>query len=239
MPTISIRVSDDMKSRLDSLAQESESTLSGVILDAINAMTGGKRVDYPEDTAPYTLSSTNRLILRNQELLLSMCDGLDEYERKHHEKNAEILEAGYTSDYTTVFAPLRPEVPYSLCEELYGILDMFRVLRFSYDKLADDEKQEVDEREISFRGFDYSDSVESPLSGYVKFLFKDEKYEELEEPMKRFSDDGNSHHRNLDMYRRMCRCFNQIWRKHLLTAHELSLSEIQQVVSAIPYNSGY
>ena len=239
MPTISIRVSDDLKSRLDALAQESESTLSGVILDAINSMTGGRRVDFPEDTAPYTLSSTNRLILRNQEILLSLCDGLEAHEREIHAKNVMILENGYTSDYSEVFRALRPEVPYSLCEELYDILDMFRVLRFSYNKLADDDKAQVEERDISFRGFDYSDSTESPLSGYVEYLFNDRKYEELEEPMKRFSDGGNSHHRNLDMYRRMYRCFNQIWRKHLLTARELSLEEIQKVVSAIPYNSGY
>ena len=239
MPTISIRVSDDLKSRLDALAQESESTLSGVILEAINSMTGGRRVDFPEDTAPYTLSSTNRLILRNQEILLSMSNGLDDYEREIHAKNAAILANGYTSDYSEVFRALRPEVPYNLCEELYDILDMFRVLRFSYNKLADDDKAQVEERDISFRGFDYSDSTESPLSGYVEYLFNDGKYEELEEPMKRFSDDGNSHHRNLDMYRRMYRCFNQIWRKHLLTAHELSLEEILKVVSAIPYNSGY
>lgn len=239
MPTISIRVSEDLKSRLDNLARESESTLSGVILDAINSMTGGSRIEFPEDTAPYTLSSTNRLILRNQELLLSMCEDIDEYEREHHAKNAEILELGYTSDYTSVFAPLRPEVPYSLCEELYDILDMFRVLRFSYERLTDEEKKQIKESDISFRGFDYSDGIESPLSSYVEFIFKDEKYEELEEPMKRFSDDGNSHTRLLSMYRRMCHCFNQVWRKHLLTAHELSLLEIQQVVSAIPYNSGY
>ncbi len=140
MPTISIRVSEDIKSRLDNLAQESESTLSGVILDAINSITGGSRAEFPEDTAPYTLSSTNRLILRNQELLLSMCEQLDEYEREDHAKNAMILESGYTSDYTAIFAPLRPEVPYSLCEELYDILDMFRVLRFSYKKLNDEER---------------------------------------------------------------------------------------------------
>lgn len=239
MPTISIRVSDDLKTRLENLAQESESTLSGVILEAINAMTGGSRAEFPENTAPYTINNTNRLILRNQELLLSMCEGFDEREREDHAKNAAILESGYTSDYTTVFAPLRPEVPYSLCEELYDILDMFRVLRFSYEKLNDDEKGQVEERDISFRGFDFSDSIESPLSSYVEFIFEDDKYKELKEPMRRFSDDGNSHALLLPMYRRMYLCFNQIWREHLLTAHELTLAEIQQVVSAMLYNSGY
>ena len=128
MPTVSIRVSDELKSRLDTLAQESESTLSGVIVEALNSITGLGREDYPEETAPYTINNANRLILRNTE---------------------------------------------------------------------------------------------------------------LKEPLARFSDDGNSHHRNLDIYRRMLRCFNQLWRKHLISFDLLSLDEIKQVVSAAPYNSGY
>lgn len=239
MPTISIRVSEETKSRLDGFAQESGSTLSGVILDAIRSLTGRGRTNYPEDVAPYTLSSTNRLILYNQELLLSMYKDSDECDCEQHAKNAEILASGYTSDYSSVFASLRPEIPYSLCEELYDILDMFRVLRCSYDKLTDKEREEIEERKVSFQGFDYSDGTESPLTSYVEFLFRDGKYQELEEPMRRFSDDGNSHHRNLDMYRRMYRCYSQIWRAHILTGEYLSLEEMNKIVSAIPYDSGY
>lgn len=128
MPTVSIRVSDDLKSRLDTLAQESESTLSGVIVEALNSITGLGREDYPEATA---------------------------------------------------------------------------------------------------------------LPGYVEYLFADNRYTELAEPLSRFSDDGNSYHRNLDVYRRMLRCFNQLWRKHIISFDLLSLGEIKQVVSAAPYNSGY
>ena len=111
---------------------------------------------------------------------------------------------------------------------------MFRVLRASYDKLPDGEKAEVGERDISFRGFDYSDDEETALPGYVEYLFADDRYTELAVPLSRFSDDGNSHHRNLDIYRRMLHCFNQLWRKHIISFDLLSLDEIKQVVSAPP-----
>lgn len=239
MPTISIRVSNDLKSRLDNLAQESESTMSGVIIEALNSITGIGRKDFPEQTAPYTLNNASRLILRNQEALFVQLEGLDEYERKDHERNLEILEYGLTGEYESIFAPLLPEIPYDRASELYDILDMFRVLRVSYRDLTDEEKSTVEERDISFRGFDYSNSEESPLIRCVEFLFKDERYAELKEPMDRFSDGGNSHHCTLDAYRRMNRCFAQIWRKHLLTAHSLSLDEINQIVAAARYDSGY
>lgn len=238
MPTVSIRVSDELKSRLDTLAQESESTLSGVIVEALNSITGLGREDYPEETAPYTINNANRLILRNTELLLAHCPDLDEADREHHARNVTILEEGFTGEYHHVFAALHSEIPSARCDELFDILDMFRVLRASYNQLSDDEKAEVEERDISFRGFDYSDD-EAALPGYVEFLFEDDRYTELKEPLARFSDDGNSHHRNIDIYRRMLRCFNQLWRKHLISFDLLSLDEIKQVVSAAPYNSGY
>lgn len=239
MPNISIRVSDELKSRLDTLAQESENTLSGVIIEALNSITGLGREDYPEETAPYTLSNANRLILRNTELLLSCREDIDEEERKFHVQNVRILEEGYTREYHQVFTALLPEIPSNRCDELFDILDMFRVLRASYNGLTGEERAEIKEHDISFRGFDYSDSEESAFSGYLEYLFEDDRYTELKEPLARFSDDGNSHQRNIDLYRRMNRCFNQIWRKHILSFDLLNLDELKKVVSAIPYNSGY
>ena len=239
MPTISIRVSDELKSRLDNLAQESENTISAIITEALNSITGIGRKDFPEQTAPYTLNSTSRLILRNQEQLFLTGGTLDESERACHEINIRILEGGFTGEYGRLFGGIHSEIPYDRSNELYDILDMFRVLRTSYNNLTAEERAKVEERSISFRGFDYNDSDESPLSDYVKFLFEDDRYTELKEPLARFSDDGNSHHRNLNTYRRMNRCFNQVWRKHILSFDLLSLEEIVQVVDAARYDSSY
>lgn len=239
MPTISIRVSDELKSRLESLAQESEGTVSSVITEALNSITGIGRTDYPEETAPYTINSVNRLILRNQEQLFSMSDALDEEDRAWHRKNVKILESGFTSEYHNVFGPLHPEIPYKRAVELFDILDMFLVLRNSYECLSDEERATVEERDISFRGFDYNSAEEAALPAYIKHLFEDGRYKELEEPLARFSDGGNSHMPVIDVYRRMLRCFKQVWRSHLMSATLLTVSEIKKVVAARAYNSGY
>ena len=148
MATISIRVSDDLKAKLEGLAHESGGTISGVVTEALGSMVGSPRTDYPEEMAPLTIAPVNRLILRDQELILA---ALSEYEEDaaYHKRNAQIFEKGYVREYPEAFAALRPEIPNSRCEELYDILDMFRVLRASYEDLPEDEKAEVDERDIS------------------------------------------------------------------------------------------
>ncbi len=192
MATISIRVSDDLKAKLKGLAHESGGTISGVVTEALGSMVGSPRTDYPEEMAPLTIAPVNRLILRDQELILA---ALSEYEEDaaYHKRNAQIFEKGYVREYPEAFAALRPEIPNSRCEELYDILDMFRVLRASYEDLPEDEKAEVDERDISPQGFDYNDMEEGRLAGYVKHLFADKRYEELAEPLRKYSDGGNSH----------------------------------------------
>ena len=205
MATISIRVSDDLKAKLEGLAHESGGTISGVVTEALGSMVGSPRTDYPEEMAPLTIAPVNRLILRDPE----------------------------------AFAVLRPEIPNSRCEELYDILDMFRVLRASYEDLPEDEKAEVDERDISPQGFDYNDMEEGRLAGYVKHLFADKRYEELAEPLRKYSDGGNSHGPRLEMYRRMLHCFKPLWRKHMLGDRFLGLAEIEKVIAAQRYDSGY
>lgn len=77
MATISIRVSDDLKAKLEGLAHESGGTISGVVTEALGSMVGSPRTDYPEEMAPLTIAPVNRLILRDQELILA---ALSEYE---------------------------------------------------------------------------------------------------------------------------------------------------------------
>lgn len=188
--------------------------------------------------APLTIAPVNRLILRDQELILA---ALSEYEEDaaYHKRNAQIFEKGYVREYPEAFAVLRPEIPNSRCEELYDILDMFGVLRASYEDLPEDEKAEVDERDISPQGFDYNDMEEGRLAGYVKHLLADKRYEELAEPLRKYSDGGNSHGPRLEMYRRMLHCFRPLWRKHMLGDRFLGLAEIEKVIAAQRYDSGY
>lgn len=238
MATISIRVSDDLKTKLEGLAQESGNTISGVVTEALGSIVGSPRPDYPEEMAPLTIGPVNRLILRDQELILAAL-AENKNDTEYHERNAEIFEKGYVREYPEVFAALLPEIPNARCEELYDILDMFRVLRASYEDLPEEGRAEVNERDISPQGFDYNDMEEGRLAGYMKYLFADGRYEELAEPLRKYSDDGNSHGPRLEMYRRMLRCFKPFWRKHMLGVRFLSLEEIKKVVAAQRYDSGY
>ena len=100
MPTISIRVSDELKERLETMASDSNTSMSAAITEVLRSATGMGREDYPEDMSPVTLSSTNRMILLNQEKLLASAEGIDAEEREGHLRNAEILASGYTGMYS-------------------------------------------------------------------------------------------------------------------------------------------
>ena len=238
MPTISIRVSDELRERLENFARDSNTSMSAAITEVLRSATGMGRGDYPEDMSPTTLSSANRMILLNQERVLARVEGIDDDERERHLRNAEILSSGYTGLYREVFAELRPEVSNRLCDEVYDILDMFRVLHFSYERLTDEERAQVGERTISYQGFDFQRD-EGRLAGFVDFVVDGETYSELLPQIEKYTDGGNSHGPRLEMYERMLRCFKQVYRKHLMSASLLSLGEIQQVADAARHDSGY
>lgn len=238
MPTISIRVSDELRERLENFARDSNTSMSAAITEVLRSATGMGRGDYPEDMSPTTLSSANRMILLNQERVLARVEGIDDDERERHLRNAEILSSGYTGLYREVFAELRPEVSNRLCDEVYDILDMFRVLRFSYEALSSEEKSQINEHAISYQGFDFQQS-EGRLAGLVNFIVDEETYSELLPEIEKYSDEGNSHDPRQEMYERMLHCFRQIYRKHLMSATLLSLDEIKQVADAARFDSGY
>ncbi len=238
MPTISIRVPDELRERLENMARDSNSSMSAAITEVLRSATGMGREDYPEDMSPVTLSSANRMILLNQERLLASVDGIDDDERERHLRNAEILSDGYTGLYSEVFVELRPEVSSRLCDEVYDILDMFRVLRFSYEALSSEEKSQIDEHEISYQGFDFQRD-EGRLAELVNFIVDKETYSELLPEIEKYTDDGNSHGPRQEVYERMLRCFKQVYRKHLMSTTLLSLDEIKQVADAARFDSGY
>ncbi len=233
MGTVHVEVTEQAKSKLEDLASETGYTLSDVILKCVCAQSemgwdsGTALNDLSSEVTPSTLNNVTRLILLNQEVALSMNAGLDDQERMGHERNVKILEEGYALEYEDIFARLKPEISCELCGEVCEILDMFRALRHAYEVLKDEEKTQIDEKDISFRGFDRNNRAESRLIEYVAFLFKCGEYQELEEPMKRFSDNGNSHKSLLPRYRSMYSIFGVIRSKQ---SGVLTLSQIKQII---------
>lgn len=233
MRTVHVEVTEQAKSKLEALASETGDTLSDVILKCVCAQSemgsdsGTVLNDLSSEVTPSTLNNVTRLILLNQEVALSMNAGLDDQERMDHERNVKILEEGYALEYEDIFARLKPEISCELCDEVCKILNMFCALRYAYDALKDEEKKQIDEKDISFRGFDLNNRAESRLIEYVAFLFKCGECQELEEPMKRFSDNGNSHKSLLPTYRNMYSTFGAIKSKQ---SGDLTLSQIKQII---------
>lgn len=239
MPTISLRITDEQKEKLDAMVGQSGVTQSSIVSNALNRVLGIGSPDNPTYPAPYTLSNTARLICVNQCRILKelKADGAKQYEEFEN-----ILLNGFALEYYEVFSELHEELSYVNCSEVLDILRMFQVLKVSYEKLSYEEQQGLDRRRIAFQGFDYNNHLESGMARYAEYLLTQERFQELEHDVVEYSDDGNSHFPMLAMYQRMLHCYETILRqKDLAVAGGLmlSLQEIKEVVAAEAYNSGW
>lgn len=83
---------------------------------------------------------------------------------------------------------------------------MFRVLGASVERLSDEDRGKLGdeaEQRLKFAGFDLNDSLEARFLTYLRYLLRAGRWEELGERLKEIGDRGNSHRRNLPLYRRM------------------------------------
>lgn len=145
---------------------------------------------------PEKLTIVERQILSNQFRILSKLFEENSYERKNNEIKAEILENGFTLEYTKVFNVNIKEISIDVCEETYKILNMFRHIQFAISSLTEDEKEKLDLDKIKFEGFDKEND---PHYKYAKYIIENlDKWEEYK------NNYLNSHCRStLIKYRKM------------------------------------
>jgi uncharacterized protein YfbU (UPF0304 family) len=150
---------------------------------------------------------------------------------------AQILEAGYTGEYWFETAGFQTELSKRDCGRVADILDMFRVITYSLERL-DGEGSGVDEKlkfRLEFMGFDHNDALEGHMASYVDFLMRDDRWTELKPQLERH-DNGNSHHRVLDVYLRMLAEYRRIMdsrgRGLSRTDYYLSPEELRQIAEA-------
>jgi uncharacterized protein YfbU (UPF0304 family) len=148
------------------------------------------------------LSLTERWILSNQCLILSK---LYPEESKEHDKVREALDSGYELHYAPERITANPDeiMTAEECRAVLDILNMFQVLRQSFEKLSD--KAGVEKSIVEFDGFDGNN--ETKQMGYVRF------YCTL--PGGRFENDVqiknlNSHSPRLPRYRAMLSAYTRI-----------------------------
>ena len=244
MAVLNIRVEDRIRDQLKELADDEGLSLSeyvrNLVMEAVVPVyeQEAKHGDEPPQT---TLRIIDRQILSMLHRILGRVlpedandvDGDLDYQLMR----AQILEAGYTGEYWFETAGFQTELSQRDCGRVKDILDMFRIITYSIDRLEEDGST-VDEKlknSLEFRGFDHNDALEGHMASYVEYLMRDDRCTELRPQLER-NDSGNSHHRVLAVYVRMLAEYRRIMdgrgRGFSRTDYFLSLEELQQIDEA-------
>jgi uncharacterized protein len=240
MATVTIRLDEDTREDLEEIAQTRGVTLSVLLRDQIDTLLG-RQVPIREEV-PHALSFQQRQLLAQQHEILALLHADDEYESRRHYTLAEVLREGYTGEYGNVFGAMEPEMSRSECKLAWDILDMFRVLGASIDRLSADDRAALggdNEERLRFGGFDLNESREGRLLSYVDHLVKAGRWTEIKPRMAEIGDDGNSHSPRLAIYERMLDVYTPIFKDRARGKHGYSsdaflftLDELQQVAKA-------
>ncbi|WEA46827.1 YfbU family protein [Priestia aryabhattai] len=152
------------------------------------------------------LSRVERLIISNQFKIL---EKLYPEEKEYYEVDRKAIEEGYEIHYEEIIGNVisEDELSEEAAREVLNILSMYRAITFSYKKLTEEEKLEIDKKyDVKFEGFDANDPEEIKLLMYTRYFIIDkDRFQELvynaEYP------DFNSHSPKLDTYRKMLTLF--------------------------------
>ncbi|WP_341359621.1 YfbU family protein [Georgenia sp. M64] len=176
------------------------------------------------EVAPRSLSPYERQMLALQHRILAHVMPADhadaptedcarvEGDPAYQRERAQILEGGYVSEYRDVFISTEPELPASESNFVMDLLDMFRVITFSIQRLrgAGTEVDEELERRLQFHGFDIQKPDEARLLDYVRHLVDEDRWPEILPLLGREHDYGNSHHPTRATYDRLLTEYNTI-----------------------------
>lgn len=165
------------------------------------------------------LTKLERLSLCNQFLILEKL--YPEY-ADGYEQHRKAVQNGYALNYDWIMEHMYDEMSEQECKEVLDILEMYRSITFSYERLS--EKESINTGFLKFPGFDGNN--ESGQMGYAMYFIIDlGRYEELKYG-KEFPD-LNSHRPTLEKYRSML----EEW-KNCSNQNELGYSDIKRILEA-------
>lgn len=238
MSTISVRVEDDLKERAEEAAAGEGMSVSEWTRQLMSAELG---LDLPKRSAPASLPKGNRLQLSLLHRVLQLTSD-DDDEIKHHTRMIEVLERGFTGEYDDEFVSIDEELPLDECKLVWDILDMFRVIGGSVQRVGIDALVAVDENAksaLSFRGFDFNDRREGRLAGYAAHVIRNGRWTELAVHFDDQHERGNSHSPVLGSYLRMLAVFRPLWEDMVHGVnrgrYHLTEAELLSIVKAWPY----
>ena len=245
MAVLNSRDEDRIRDQLKELADDGGGSLSeyvrNLVMEAVVPVYE-QEVKHGDEPAQESLRIIDRQILSMLHRILGRVlpedandvDGDLDYQLMR----AEILEAGYTGEYRFETAGFQTELSQRDCGRVKDILDMFRIMTYSIDRLEKDGATVTEKLKygLEFKGFDHNDSLESHMASYVEFLMRDgDRWTELRPQLQR-NDNGNSHHRVHDVYMRMLAEYRRIMdgrrRGFSRMDYFLSLEELQQIDEA-------
>jgi hypothetical protein len=210
MATLTLRIDDEMRDQIEALARGRGGTVSDFVRLALDEVLVREEGEGPKRN-PESLTLQERKLLAMQHQILALLSDENGWERDYHSRCVDVLSNGFVGEYESLFRGLDQEISLKECELLWRILDMFRILEFSINRLPDDVKVELNERvghSFSFAGFDFNDSRELRFARYAKFLVNDGRWKEQADALEQ--EGGNSHMPMLEKYQRMLAVFEPI-----------------------------
>ena len=165
------------------------------------------------------LSKKDRLIIANQLKILAK---LYPSESNEYENQRKAIESGYSLNYSGIFDSIYDEMSKEECQEVIDILNMYRAITFSFQKLKD--KVDIDEYYLKFQGFDGNN--ETDQYSYVCYFVIDlNRFQELKYGLE--YPDLNSHSPMLEKYRKML----EVWKKSC-NKNKLKKEDIIKIIGA-------
>ncbi|MDV6211830.1 YfbU family protein [Rhodococcus erythropolis] len=244
MAVLNIRVDDQVRDQLKEIAGNQGVTLSEFVRDLLMEAVVPvyeRKVKHGDEPAQESMQIGDRQVLSLLHRILARVlpedandvDGDLEYQLMR----ARLLEAGYTGEYWYEVAGFNTELSKRDCGRVSDLLDMFRIITYSTDRLSKNGTPVDDDLafELEFQGFDHNDPLESHMASYVEFLMRDDRWTELKPQLER-NDNGNSHSRVLDTYLRMLSEYRRIKdsrkRGSSRLDNLLSQEELEQIAAA-------
>lgn len=163
----------------------------------------------------------DRLIIINQ---LKILEKLYPEEAQDLATNRKALEQGYEAHFDWMLESIYDIFPKEDSREILNILDMFRAITYSFDRLSPDDKSRISLPK--FDGFDGNNETEHMM--YTRYFILDlDRYPELKYGKKYC--DFNSHTQKLDSYRLMLTKWETAKDKWDLSLEEIATISNQEV----------
>lgn len=239
MPTITLRVDNDTKDYLDAIAKGRNVSVSNLLRDLIdNHLLLKQDGEQKPKSSPISLSSYERLTLALQYRLLALASSSDKEMSAEYSYRAEVLENGYSFEYSMLFDHVSPELSEKDGKLVIDILNMFIYINHSLSNLSSAEARKLKpfEHQIKYLGFDNHVPRESAMQSYVNFMvFQRNKWKQLFPNKNDARIEAPSP--QIPRYSRMLDAFNLIYAEKQkkngpFDRSPLTLSELLRIVAA-------